>query len=304
MKLLINYSSIIVILSTLFFSCSDDDIMLYHPKPEIPEPTIIYLLDTVEYPAGRFGLIDRNDLAFRYTDLKMDTIETINTEFYIFKNLKNNTIAYLRMRDKDSEIPLDSLLIKLDNTGRAIYSRHTNSGRQNDSLHFTYNTEGYLIKMESFSLSGSTAKPRYTEEFTIKDGNISEIQVLNGQQAVVANYLYSYDDTEYRPVTKYAYEMPFNIHSQKSASCIMVTNLVYLSDYLGKMNKNNVTGLILNKVNQGNSTEFANISYQYTLDEEKDLVTSMKISGIVNNNQLPDDYITNYHYLEKEIVEE
>lgn len=312
MRLSINY--LVLTLLSLFllfalFSCSDDDIMLYHPKPEPEPPTIIYLLDTVDYPADRFGLADRGDLAFTYDDdNEMNSIETIDVETYNIDNLSNNLIAYSKQRESSTTITYDSLLIQLDNTGKALYSRHVTYSKpkdsedpprrsQNDSVHFTYNGAGYLTKMESFSVAGGQS-PRYTEEYTIDNGNRKGITVTrsNGE---VHSYSYTYDNTEYYPVAKYAYEMPFNTHSQKLAGCIMVTNLLYFSDYLGVQNKNNITGLIITKIQQEQKSEYANISYRYTVDEETGLVTQITIAGTVNDKELPEDYTTNLSYLEK-----
>ncbi len=298
MKLTIHYLVATLLLSVLWISCSDDDIKLYHPEPEPVPPTFMYLLDTVDYPEGKYGLIDRGDLAFEYDDDNvMKVIETINTETYNVDSLENNLIAYSRIRESGSTITFDSLLIQLDNTGNALHSRHVTYSKsvssedpprrsQNDSIHFTYDGAGYLIKMESFSVTGGTS-PRYTEEYTIVNGNRTGIKVTQTSTGIVHEYSYTYDNTDYNPVGRYNYEMPFNTHSQTLASCIMVANLVYFSDYLGKPNKNNILGLTISKTVKNVTTEYASIAYQYTFDEETGLLIQTTITGTVNEGTLP-----------------
>jgi len=286
--------------------------MLYHPEPEPVPPTIIYLLDTVDYPEDKFGLIDRGDLAFEYDENDvMKSIETIDSETYNIDSLENDLIAYSRTRESGSSLVYDSLLIQLDNTGKALYSRHVtysttvgseNPPRrsQNDSIHFTYDGAGYLIKMESFSVAGDE-KPRYTEEYTIENGNRTAITAVRANTGETHIHNYTYDNTDYNTVAKYNYGMPFNTNSQSLAGCIMVSNLVYFSDYLGKPNKNNVAGLTISKTIKEVTTPYADIAYQYTFDEETGLLSQTKITGTVNEKTLPEGYITSFHYLEKEI---
>jgi len=269
----------------------------------------MYLLNKVDYPTDKYGLADRGDLEFDYNDNNgMISIETIGGDFYKIDTLYNNVISYSKLRETSTLVYYDSLLIKLDNVGKALHARHvtynkkidgTESTRsQNDSVHFTYNSE-YLVKMQSFSRAGYD-NPRYTEEYTIENGNIKKIEAVDNSRGTLTSYTYTYDDTEYNPVTKYSYEMPYNTHSLKAAGCILVTNLIYVSESLGKKNKNNVSGLVIHK----DKEEYANISYKYIVDEETGLLTQSIISGMVNGDQLPENYITDFYYLKKIIPSE
>ncbi|MDH6307727.1 hypothetical protein M2451_000176 [Dysgonomonas sp. PFB1-18] len=287
------------ILLTMMVSCSEE-LKLYH-EPEA-EPPKTWIVEKVNYPEKRFGLIDRNSLVFSYDDEYQMTLLAIpqSEEYKIDKLDKDKCVSYSKSRESGSTIIYDSILVKLDAGGRAMYSRHVtyketnNEGEiskersQNDSVHFTYDAAGYLILMQSYSHAGDT-QSRYEEEYVIENGNIKEISTSKG-----VNYTYTYDDTEYEPVTKYAYEMPLNTQSLKGASCILVTNLVYISDYIGKSNKNNVLSVVASKGGE----QYAELAYAYTFDEYK-LVSEVKISGTINNQTIPDDYITTFTYAEK-----
>lgn len=313
MKFFLSCLATILLFFAFFLSCSENDLMLYHPKTE-PEhgpnpPKVVYLLDTIDYPLNKFGLADRGDLVFGYNENDgMISIETINGDFYKIDTL-DNIVAYSKLRENSTSISYDTLLIRLDNAGKAVSARHVTYNKnissgvsdrsQNDSVHFTYNSSGYLVKMESFSVAGSKTS-RYAEEYTIENGNIKGIEAMNSRSAVIASYTYTYDDTEYNPVSKYGYEMPYNTHSLKTASCILVTNLVYISDLLGKKNKNNVSGLVIHK----DKEEYANIFYNYTIDKETGLLIQSKISGTVNGKELPDDYVTAFSYMKKVVKSE
>lgn len=292
------------ILLTIMISCSDE-IKLYH-EPE-PEPPKTWILEKVGYPQDRFGLIDRNSLVFSYDEEYLMTLITIpESEEYKIDKLDNGKwVSYSKNRETTSSITYDSILVKLDDNGRALYSRHVTYSEskdegeaskrqtQNDSVHFTYNTAGYLTLMQSYSRAGDT-QSRYEEEYVIENGNIKEISTSRG-----VTYTYTYDDTEYEPVTKYAYEMPLNTQSLKAAGCILVTNLVYISDYVGKSNKNNVLTVVAAKSGE----QYAELSYAYTFDEYE-LVSEVKISGTINNETIPDDYITTFTYAEKKQSQE
>jgi len=299
MKNLTNFPLLGILFSFILISCNDNDVELYHPRPEPPQKR--WLLQNVDYPTDKFGLMDKGNLAFEYNDNDSITLITIAArESYKVDKVGDDVMAYSR----PGTSTYDSLLVKLDKNNRALHARHViynvnntggaNTRSQNDSVHFYYNAEGYLIKMESYSKAGDT-KPRYTEEYIIENGNVKTI--TNSYNHI---YNYTYDDKENYPAARFLYEMPLNTHGLKRASCILVSNLVLISDYTGKGNKNNVKEISITI----NTETFANIKYDYKLDEDTGLVSEAKMSGIVNGNQLPEDYITSFSYLEKETATE
>jgi hypothetical protein len=301
------YSCIIVFSSVFFFSCSDDDIMLYHPEEEPSTPSKTRLLQKVDYPEGGLQLADRQDLTFSYTAgllVKQITnlqLEVLNVDY------KEGWVFYSRIRQSSTENNIyDSIQVKLDKNKRAMYALHgtyieyiDEDGNpkiepgQVDSTAFIYDAEGYLKQLKRYSSSTSEV-PTYTETRTIQNGNITEIMTSS-----MYKYTFTYDNQEHSIPAGFCYEMPGNTHSLIKGGCWTLANMAFLSDYLGKRSSNNVINAVITRNYEIGYVDYANISYTYTFDENE-LVTQVKMTGIVGETQIPDNYITTFSYIESE----
>lgn len=294
------FTAIIILVS---FSCSEKDILLYHP-----EPLKYWLIEHVDYPEAKVGLVNRNDVSLYYSN--DDQVKIIDNEDsdYIMVNYNPELIEYAKSNDYGTSIYYDSLLIRINPNKQAISALHVTYKEteeqkvrtQNDSTSFLYDTEGYLVRMERFSKAGDKT-PTYWENYTIQNGNLSEIISSAGYK-----HVYIYNEEKYTPVSSYCYEMPFNTISITNwGGCWLLTNCRFISEYLGKRNKNNVAGVkIFNDVKEGKTpTEYANISYDFIYNE-KGLVSSVDIRGMINKEAIPEGFTTVFSYLEKTVVEE
>lgn len=281
-------------------SCSKEDVMLYHP-----EPIRYWLLEHVDYPDTKAGLVNRTDVTLSYSnDDQIETIDNLNAD-YIMINYSSDLIEYAKSNDYGTYIYYDSLLIKVNSNKQATSALHLTYREadnekvrtQNDSTSFIYNADGYLIRMERFNRSGDEV-PTYWENYSFVNGNLSEIISSAGYK-----HVYSYTDQEYEPVSSYCYEMPFNTISISNwGGCWLLTNCRFLSDYLGKKSANNVASVVIFKdVKEGSTpTEYASITYDFLYDE-KDLVSSVEIKGMVEEIEIPTNFVTNFSYLERKI---
>lgn len=314
---ILTYCIFILILTTIFLSCSDEDIRLYHPEEVVPpepdpdpepEPQKFWLLEHVDYPDGTVGLVTRGDVTLSYSpDYLITTIDNLNSDF-IKVNYKNDLVEYSRVRESGNIIYYDSLLIKINSDKRATSALHVTYREsqgvkvqtQNDSTYFGYNGEGYLIRMERFDQSGDLI-PTYWEDYTFQGGNLTEIISSAGYK-----HVYTYNEQDYSLASSFAYEMPFNTLSINNwGGCWLLTNLRYLSAYLGNRSKNHVDRVLIYQnaaVGQA-STEYADITYDYIYDEDKQVV-EVEIEGFVNGNKIPENYITTFSYIEETIEEE
>ncbi|MBD8390109.1 hypothetical protein [Dysgonomonas sp. BGC7] len=304
MKLFI-YCLTLLLAIIITTSCENESIKLYHPKPDEEEKPIEWLLETVDYPEAGLGFIRRNDLKFLYDDnysLQMinNTSDAYNVDY------KKGKIAFSRKTEASSYITYDSLILKLDENDRAIYGLHTTyrdmlnekdaNKVQDDSMRFSYDSQGYLIKLDRYAWTGYK-EPSYTEEYTIKDGNIVEIITHNASY----NFKYSffYNESEYTQASRYCFEMMHNTVSLTSGNgCLLLTNLVFMSDYLGKKSKNNVIRVLIERVVQGKAELYAEVQYDYKYDENN-LLTQVTLNGIVNNNDIPEGYTISFGYQKK-----
>ncbi|WP_029904312.1 hypothetical protein [Prevotella sp. 10(H)] len=324
MKLLVY--CVIFALTITSFSCSGDDVMLYHEKeedpdpgpPTPPEPTYYWLLESVDYPQlkgnDKLNMQERDDFVLTYNEA--DSIIVIDNDGgdYIKIDYKgNNYMAFSRIRSGATakQRTVDSLLIYLNENRQIDYALHVThtetfsqdgdltSNRQtwNDSTAFKYDAEGYMTDMLHYDYSGNNNSLSYSEKYTIVDGNITE--------AISADYhhIYTYDDTENIKSSSYVYEMPLNTISIKSrGGCWFMSSLPFLSaKYLGKASKNNVVKTVIKKIDPkgGDSYDYADINYEYTLDENE-MLSEVKLKGTVNGKDIPDDFISYFSHFKKE----
>lgn len=292
-----------------FSSCSEENIMLYHQEEEPPiEPVqTIWLLEKINYTSNKdLGITTRNNVAFSYTDQvwKLNGIDN-QSEPLIAVDYRDNEVIYSMKREISSFFYYDSLLVRIKGkrAESALHRTYRESVSEeqsylirtlNDSSHFTYDNDGYLKKLERYDESGSN-KLTYWEEYTVTDGNITEINTSSGFK-----HTYTYDNTEYSTSASYCYEMPLNTVSITNGGCWLLSNLVFLSDYTGKRSKNNIIRTIITRGND--SVRYGDITYEYIYDENN-LVKSIQLKGFVNEMDIPDDYVTTFSYLEKEIKE-
>ena len=292
---------IFIIVTIVFSSCKDEDIMLYHPEDETKSH---WLLEKIDYPKERLGLFGKNDIAFSYVnDGALATINNANSDF-ISLTYNNDVVAYSKVRNSGSSIYYDSLLIKLDDKKCATYALHVTyqeliankekERTQNDSTHFTYDKAGYLIQIDRYSVSGNKI-PTYVEKYKIENENLVEVMTSLNYQ-----YTYAYDNSEHSIPAEFCHEMPRNTYSSSRGGCWLITSLPFLSEYLGKRSKNNVTHVtIMQNVKEGMTpVKYGDIDYAYTYDTNN-LVTNIKTSGSVNGREVPENYITTFSYKNK-----
>lgn len=296
----------------LFFSCSEENIMLYHPEDgnEPSEPTQkIWLLEHIDYPSSdELGMIVRKDVTFSYTDMEwvLNLIqETIGNSIKV--DYKDNEVIYSMKRGIGLYIYYDSLLVRINNDKFAESALHrtyrellqeegaSKERIQNDSSYFAYDGAGYLKRLERYNVSGAQI-PTYWEEYSVTNGNIIEIKT-----SANFRHIYTYDNLEYSIPSGYCYEMPLNTVSISKGGCWLLTNLTFLSEYLGKRSKNNVIRtVIMQDMQDEDSVRYGDITYEYSFGENKQ-VASVKMLGFVNDLDIPENYVTTFSYLEKEI---
>jgi hypothetical protein len=80
-----------------------------------------------------------------------------------------------------------------------------------------------------------------------------------------------------------------------------MSSLPFLSaKYLGKSSVNNVSRTIIKKTERnGGESDYADITYEYTLDENNMLSTAT-LSGTVNGERIPDDFVSKFSHFGKE----
>ncbi|MFV0420524.1 MAG: hypothetical protein ACK5KT_17595 [Dysgonomonas sp.] len=297
---------------SLFFSCSEENIMLYHPEegnePSDP-PQKVWLLEYIDYPSlNDLGMIVRNDISFSYADedWTLKLIEEVGNNV-IKVDYKAGEVIYSMTRNMGLYTYYDSLLVRINNdkfAESALHRTYRESAQQenaskiqmqNDSSHFTYDDMGYLKRLERYNVSGDQI-PTYWEEFTVIGGNIVGIKT-----SANFRYIYTYDNSEHSIPAGFCYEMPLNTVSISKGGCWLLTNLTFLSEYLGKRSKNNVIRtVIMQDTQDGDSVRYGDITYEYSSDENEQ-VASVKMLGVINSLDIPENYITVFSYLEKEI---
>lgn len=281
--------------------------MLYHPEEggEPSEPVQkIWLLEHIGYPSeDKIGIIVRNDVTFSYTD-EVWILKSIDDAggSSIKVDYRANEVVYSMKREVGSYTYYDSLLVRMNKdkfaesalhrTYREAMQQETTERQriQNDSSYFVYDGEGYLKRLERYNVSGSQT-PTYWEKYTVTNGNITEIKTSANFE-----YIYTYDNSEHSASAGYCYEMPLNTISISNGGCWLLTNLTFLSEYIGKRSKNNVIRTVITQ----DDIRYGDITYEYLLDENKQ-VASVKMLGFVNDMDIPEGYITTFSYLEKEV---
>lgn len=312
----LTYFTLAFIFAIACFSCASEDIRLYHPeeeKPEPepepePEPVKHWLLKHVDYPSDKLGLVTRSDVTLSYnSELQIGAIDNQNSD-YITINYTLDSITYAKDYKSSTSMVYDSLLVRINATKQATSALHvtyretdgTKIQTQNDSTFFGYNTEGNLIRMERFNRSGDKT-PTYWEDYTFTDGNLTEVLSSAGYK-----HIYTYNEQKYSLTSSYCYEVPFNTISISSfGGCWLLTNCRFLSNYLGKKSANNIGSVTIYKnAKEGQTPELlANLNYEY-LYNEYELVTEVKLTGIVNGVEIPENYTTAFSYIEKTEGEE
>lgn len=316
MKIVTFLSTLILICASLF-SCADENItMLYHPAKK---PVFYWLLERVYYPDKQLEELNRKDFSLSYNNNdSLQAINIFNSEFISIDYL-GDRISYSKFRKNESTVVYDSILVKLNDKKQAEYIRHVSYTERkyredvskcksiDDSLALYYNADGYLIQLESYGSTGDPLSLRQTEKYTIENGNIVEILSIAGYSTVY-RHTYIYDDTEHASSAEYCYEMPYNTTAFAANGCWLMNNLPYLSKYLGKKSKNNIIQAIITLHDEKEITQFSikdesyvygDIKYEYTYDENK-ILSKVKISGMINNISVPENYITTFSYLQKE----
>lgn len=315
MKILARYI-IFTLSAILFFSCTGDDLMLYHekepePEPE-PEPEYYWLLESVDYPEyNKLEMQSRDDFTLAYNDADSITIIDNDGGDFIKVDYKDKFFSFSRIRSSlATSRTTDSLLIYLNENKQIDYALHvtstdtfkdgelTSSKRTwTDSTACKYNTEGYMVNMDHYDYSGSQRLLTYAEEYVITDGNITEVTSSAGY-----HHIYTYDKTKYTLSASYVYEMPLNTISIKSrGGCWFMSSLPFLSaKYLGKSSVNNVSRTVIKKIDRnGVESDYADIEYKYVLDENNMLSTAT-LSGTVNGQSIPDNYVSKFSHFGKE----
>ena len=153
-----------------------------------------------------------------------------------------------------------------------------------------------MIRMDHYDYSGNNNSLSYSEEYVITDGNITEVTSAG------YHHIYTYDKTAYIKSASYVYEMPLNTISIKSrGGCWFMSSLPFLSaKYLGKSSVNNVTRTVIQKISKGEIvSDYADIGYEYTLDENN-MLSTVKLSGTVDGKSIPDDFISTFSHFGKE----
>lgn len=292
-----------IIFTFICVSCADQDIRLYHPEEEKPEPVKHWLLKHVDYPDERLGLVSRADVSLSYnTKLEIETINNRNSDS-ISINYNPDYITYAREYKSGEAMVYDSLLVRINLNKQATSALHVtyreNKGSkvqiQNDSTFFGYDAEGHLIRMERFNRSGDKT-PTYWEHYTFAEGNLTEILSSVGYK-----HVYTYNEQVYSLTSSYCYEVPFNTISISNwGGCWLLTNCRFLSDYLGKKSVNNISSVTIYKEGKGEEPTqlFASLNYEYGYDEYG-LVVDVKITGSVNGSEVPENYVTKFSYIEK-----
>lgn len=308
MKFLI-LNIILLILLPIFFSCSEENVLLYHPEEENkPSEPIqkIWLLEHINYTSDEnLGMAVRNNITFSYTDntWKLKSIDS-GSNSIIIVDYRNNEVVYSMKRQTELYTYYDSLLVRIKNeraesvlhrTYRELISlgQPSRIKTQNDSSFFTYDGDGYLKRLERYNKSGDTT-PTYWEEYAVANGNINEIFTSSNFR-----HAYIYDNTEHSRAASFCYEMPLNTISSIKGGCWLLSNLAFLYEYTGTKSKNNIIRTIITKEGE-ESIRYGDITYEYVLDKN-DQVSSVKMLGFVNGMDIPDNYTTTFSYLEKEV---
>lgn len=291
----------LIILFASMLSCSDEEVtMLYHPAKK---PVFYWLLKSVNYPDGKLGTLSQKDFTLSYNNndsLKM--IDILDSEF-ILVDYSDKRVSFSKWAQSNTTIVYDSMLVQLNDRKQAEYILHLSyMGKEpliNDSIALFYNSEGYLIQLESYKTTDDPSSLRHTEKYTIENGNI--IDVLSTTDGIpIYKHTYTYDNTEHVSPAEYCYAMPYNTMAFAANECWLLNNLPFLSKYLGKKSKNNIVRTIITPLTEKReSYVYGDIKYDYTYDENK-MVSKVKISGTVNNNPVPDEYTTTFSYLMKE----
>lgn len=298
MRFLAHYT-IITLLVLLFISCSEDTVKLYHDRENVEH---YWLLEKVQYSNTEYGL----NKAFSYTNDDVKRIIDIkNSDLITIDYLEGNVISYSKIRNLGSINIYDSLLVKINGDNRAAFAYHVTYNEnianevkaqtQKDSTAFTYNSAGYLVQLDRYNNTDPSSDPTYWEKYTIENNNLTLIETSS-------NYIfnYSYDNQPYNNITAFCYEMPFNTKSLSQGGCWLLTNLSFLSEYLGKKSNNNIESIIVTQHSAaGGNNQITNISYNYTFDENRNLIGAT-MSGTINTEQIPENSVISFSYLEKE----
>lgn len=306
MKYLSHYATLFL-LSIFFLSCVDESIeMHYHPEKE---PEYYWLLEKVVYPENDFGILLRKDFILSYDkNDSLNKIDILNGD-YIAVDYNKTTVSFSKVDQRGDDVLFDSILVTLNNKRQAEYILHlsyiekkTESGYSkyksiDDSLALSYNDEGYITRLESYSISGKPSSLRYTETYKTENGNLVEVISKNEKQSY--KYVYTYNETLYDSPTAFCYEMPFNTMMYATNTCWLMKNLPFLNKYLGQKSKNNIIRTVVTTQTQNGEQPYADINYDYSFDKNK-LVNQIKVSGIINGSTIPNDYITTFTYLQKE----
>ncbi len=307
MKYLSHYATLFL-LSIFFLSCVDESIeMYYHPEKE---PEYYWLLEKVAYPESNFEILARKDFTLSYDkNDSLKKIDILNGD-YIAVDYNENTVSFSKVDQRGDDVLFDSILVALNNKKQAEYILHlcyiekkTESGYSkyksiDDSLALFYDNEGYITRLESYSVSGKPSSLRYTETYKTDNGNLVEVVSKNKKNTY--KYIYTYDETSSDSRAVFCCEMPFNnTMMHVTNNCWLMKNLPFLSKYLGTKSKNNIIRTRIIDQSSNNEKLYAEINYDYSFNKNK-LVNQIKVSGIINGSTIPNDYITTFTYLQKE----
>lgn len=269
---------IIIIFS--FFSCSEKDVALYHPSPGIGP----FFVEEVKYPATITGLVSRANQAITYnSNDKIATIKDLFTSL-ISVQYQGDKIYYTRTGSEG----LDRLIISLNTNDQIKYAIHEVNGAKHDSTVFVYDQSAYFVELKHFVNDNLI----YSEQRTITNGNVTEINTSSGYQ-----YLYTYDNSEFDPVTNFCIESPLNTITLQQEICWFLSSLPFVSEYLGEKNKNNVSQVKINLTKNSSVTPYATINYQYILNDDN-LIGQAKMTGSCNGNPFT-DVVTSFGYWDK-----
>ena len=302
------HCTILISLTIFLFSCTDEDVtMLYHPEKEAKS---YWLLEHVDYPEEKLGILFPKDFTLSYND--NDSLKAIDVSGSepITINYSDKTVSLSKLKKSGTTIVYDSILVHLNNNRHAEYILHrsytqrdseTNISKYksiDDSLALYYNTEGYLIQLESYGTTGKPSSLRLTEKYKIENGNITEI-LSTKHNTPTYRYTYMYDNTEHILPVEYCHEMPYNTMTLSTNGCWLMDNLPFVSKFLGKKSKNNIIQTIIKQIGEKEeSNVYADIKYDYTYNDNN-MVSKVKILGTVNNKLVTDDYTIAFSYLEK-----
>lgn len=303
------YFALTMLFALSFFSCSEDNVMLYHDKEEPiepPKPVDVWLLTQVSHTKEGTLPYSRSDIALFY-----DGEDRIN-EFGNVGAVTNTAIQYLdngiiitKSSTSGNVSTYDTIHIAFNAQKQAKYAVHTTYSKRSlasgervdltnlDSTVFVYGSEDYLTQMIHYKIRNNEYYVSYEETFSVNAGNVTEMINNAGER-----YTYTYNQEDHKHESEFCHEMPRNVNSAYS-KCWTLQLLPIISDYLGKKSKNNVSSVNI-EYPQGTSisNKYTKIIYDYIYDDNQ-LMDRAKMSGLISGNTPFDNSIMTFTHTKK-----